>query len=98
MVTLSSIQGIRENTLAPNSRTRSSETVDAGAQAEDRVEISPEARDAAVIAKLAEAVKDSEIRREKVEEAKRRLEEGTYRVVDIVNVVAQRISGLTSAY
>jgi anti-sigma28 factor (negative regulator of flagellin synthesis) len=98
MVTLNGIQGIRENALAPNSRTRGAGTVESGAQAEDRLDISPEARDAAVIAQLVESVKDSEIRKEKVEEAKRRVEEGTYRVVDIVNVVAQRISGMVSNF
>jgi hypothetical protein len=32
-----------------------------------------------------------------VEEAKQRLEEGTYRLVEIVNVVAARISGIVNA-
>ncbi len=98
MVTLNNIQGIRDNALTPTSRTRSNASVETGAKSEDRVDISPEARDAAVIAQLVESVKDSEVRKEKVEEAKRRLEEGTHRVVDIVNVVAQRIAGMTAAY
>jgi anti-sigma28 factor (negative regulator of flagellin synthesis) len=37
------------------------------------------------------------VRREKVEEAKRQIQEGTYRVVNIVNVVASRISGIVAA-
>jgi anti-sigma28 factor (negative regulator of flagellin synthesis) len=62
----------------------------------DSTDFSPEAKEAAAIARLAERIKESEIRKEKVEEAKRRIEEGAHRLVDIVNVVAERISGLVT--
>ncbi len=98
MVTLGYIQGIRETAPLPgtdvrNRATKGSETLESG---EDRIEISTEAREASALAQLASQVRDSEIRQEKVEEAKRRLEEGTYRLVSIVNIVAERISGIAT--
>lgn len=98
MVTLGYIQGIRETAPLPGTDVRSratkgSEPLESG---EDRIEISAEAREASALAQLASQVRDSEIRQEKVEEAKRRLEEGTYRLVSIVNIVAERISGIAT--
>lgn len=98
MVTLGYIQGIRETASLPDSEVRNraskgSETLGTG---EDRIEISTEAREASALAQLASQVRDSEIRQEKVEEAKRRLEEGTYRLASIVNIVAERISGIAT--
>lgn len=98
MVTLGYIQGIRETAPLPDSEVRNraskgSETLGTG---EDRIEISAEAREASALAQLASQVRDSEIRQEKVEEAKRRLEEGTYRLASIVNIVAERISGIAT--
>lgn len=67
------------------------------APAEDSADFSPQAQEAAAIARLAENIKDSEIRQQKVEEAKRRIEEGTYKLASIVNVVAERIAGMVTA-
>ncbi len=98
MVTLGYIQGIRDSAPISGADTRSrvSALPDAFESGEDRIEISPEAREASVVAQLTAQVRDSEIRQEKVEEAKRRIEEGTYRLVSIVNIVAERISGIAT--
>ena len=99
MVTVGYIQGLREPTAAPSGALRNRGIVvpETAPTGEDRVEISPEAREASAVARLAAEIKDSEIREKRVEEAKQRLEEGTYRLVEIVNVVAARISGVVNA-
>lgn len=58
----------------------------------DRVSISSEAQDAADVAKLAAASKDSEVRQQRVEQARKSIEEGTYRVQSVVLMVAARVS------
>lgn len=61
----------------------------------DALEISPGARKAAEIQRLAEAARNQdELRREQVEQAKERLREGAYRVQDVVLQVAARIEKL----
>jgi anti-sigma28 factor (negative regulator of flagellin synthesis) len=62
---------------------------DSGQQ--DRVSISSEAKDAAEAARLA-ATASEEIRTKAVEEARRNIEQGTYKLQSMVQIVAARIS------
>lgn len=57
----------------------------------DHVSISSTARDVAEVSKLA-ATSPDEVRRQRVEEARRSIEEGTYRLVNVIELVAARIS------
>ncbi|MBN2312235.1 MAG: flagellar biosynthesis anti-sigma factor FlgM [Candidatus Hydrogenedentes bacterium] len=59
----------------------------------DDVLFSEEARGAAEAARLAEiAEADAEMRAEQVARAKQNIEQGTYKILDVVRVVAGRIS------
>lgn len=57
----------------------------------DRISISSEAKDAAEAARLAASAAD-EIRRKSVEDARRSIEQGTYKLQSVVRLVASRIS------
>lgn len=57
----------------------------------DHLSISSTARDVAEISKLA-ATSPDDVRRRRVEEARRSIEEGTYRLLNVVELVAARIS------
>lgn len=57
----------------------------------DRVSISSEAKGAAEAARLAAAAAE-EVRAKAVEEARRNIEQGTYRLQSVVRLVAARIS------
>lgn len=60
---------------------------------QDAVSISTEARTASNIVQFSEAVKNlPDIRQERVEQARKNIEQGTYRVYEIVEMVAERIS------
>ena len=97
MVTLSGIQALGGNAPVSAKRLESVGLFVPQDAVEDQLDLSPKARQAAVIAKLAADLADSEVRREKVEESKRNIQEGAYRVVNIVNLVAARISGIAEA-
>jgi anti-sigma28 factor (negative regulator of flagellin synthesis) len=97
MVALAGIQALGGNAPLSAKRTEEAANREPQAVAEDHVDLSPESLQAAVLARMAADLADSEVRREKVEEAKRQIQEGTYRVVNIVNVVASRISGIVAA-
>ncbi len=60
----------------------------------DRITFSPEAQEASAAAKFVEAAKErsEEIRAERIEQARKQLEEGTYRLQQVVLVVASRVS------
>jgi len=60
----------------------------------DLATFSAEAKDASAAAKLVEAAKarSEEIRADQIEAARRQLEEGTYRIQQVVLVVAARVS------
>jgi hypothetical protein len=60
----------------------------------DLAAFSAEAKDASAAAKLVEAAKarSDEVRKERIEEARKQLEEGAYRIQQVVLVVAARVS------
>lgn len=59
----------------------------------DDVEFSQEAQEASSVAKLVTfASKKSEVRQERIDEAKRNIEEGTYKVEQVILQVAARIA------
>ncbi len=96
MVALAGIQALGANAPLSAKRAEEAPQRESQAVAEDHLDLSPESLQAAVLARMAADLADSEVRREKVEEAKRQIQEGTYRVVNIVNVVASRISGVVA--
>ncbi len=96
MVALAGIQALGANAPLSAKRTEDVANREPQAVAEDHLDLSPESLQAAVLARMTADLADSEVRREKVEEAKRQIQEGTYRVVNIVNVVASRISGVVA--
>ena len=98
MVAVTGVGGLPEpaNTLdvKKNERTvpLSSKPTDTGG---DGLAISEDAERAAEAVRLSRiaAAERERLREERLAEAKRRIEEGTYRVQEVVSVVAQRISG-----
>ncbi|MCL4691156.1 MAG: flagellar biosynthesis anti-sigma factor FlgM [Candidatus Hydrogenedentes bacterium] len=67
---------------------------ESGQQGADRITFSPEAQEASAAAKFIEAAKErsEEIRAERIEQARKQLEEGTYRLQQVVLVVAARVA------
>ncbi|MBX7258564.1 MAG: flagellar biosynthesis anti-sigma factor FlgM [Candidatus Hydrogenedentes bacterium] len=62
-------------------------------QVSDELSVSPEAEKAATAARLlADSNKESEIRAELIEKARKNIEEGTHRVQQVVLIVASRVS------
>ena len=60
----------------------------------DGIAISPEAQQAASVSKAQQASKaESDIRTEKIAEAKRKIEEGSYKLSEVVTEVANRLTG-----
>jgi len=92
MVTLNNIEALRP-TAAPTSGTSARRTPPAAETPQDEVSFSAESRAAAEIAKLLEATRESEVRRERVEEAKQNIREGAYRLQSVVTSVAARVAG-----
>ena len=71
---------------------KSATTSDSGTQATDNVSISSAAQAAAEVARVVQlANAQSEIRMERVEEAKANIERGDYRDPEVVRQVAQRL-------
>ena len=92
MVGMQGIVGIPEAANAQRTEVRGSKAVSLTSSSRDAVDISPAAREAAGANGLAEAVKNSGMRAERVAEAKQRIEEGAHRIQDVVQVVASRIT------
>ena len=61
---------------------------------QDHVELSAEAQQVSAAARLVEAAKakSEEIRTDRIAEARKQLEEGTYRIQEVVLAVAARVS------
>lgn len=93
------IYGITSGTSAVTPRRpedRASASKDAGAlpSAPDETTFSPEARAVAQAGRLnEEATTTDELRAARIEEAKARLEAGTYKLASVVEEVAARITG-----
>ena len=93
MVGIQGISGIREPASAKRADDRGKTDVPRGEVARDGVEISPEAERAAEAGRLLEQTQaQSQIRAERIAEAKQNLEQGTYRVQEVVLRVAARVS------
>ncbi|MCL4218823.1 MAG: flagellar biosynthesis anti-sigma factor FlgM [Candidatus Hydrogenedentes bacterium] len=98
MVAVTGIGGLPEpaNTLDVKKSERTVPLAPKPQDAErDDVAISEDAERAAEAARLSRiaAAERERQREERLAEAKRRIEEGTYRIQEVVSVVAQRISG-----
>lgn len=72
--------------------TAKSRTSEKRAAKADTVNVSTEAQQAAQAFKLANDNPSSEIRKEVVEAARKRIEEGTYRLQGVVTLVASRLT------
>ncbi|MCX8065990.1 MAG: flagellar biosynthesis anti-sigma factor FlgM [Candidatus Hydrogenedentes bacterium] len=104
MVVINSIGGIPEPVPEKPSRIKSEKDTDvreakgvirSPAQQEDQVIISSEAQAAAEIARLVRLIRSQEeIRTDKVEQARQRLESGEYKKPEIVEKVAEKIMRL----
>jgi hypothetical protein len=93
MVGIRGIFGVPGPANTELSSTQQRKAVTPAAAGQDAVAISQEAQEAAAAARLADTVeRGSELRAEQVAEAKRRIEQATYRVQDVVRVVAARIT------
>lgn len=93
MLGINGIIGLPEGTSSTQAseRSRRVETQNVGSR--DAVAISPEAREAANLSRLLrENEQSAEIRQERVEQAKQNLEQGTYKIIDVLKVVASRIA------
>ncbi len=92
MVSIGSIEAVLD--LAPTapgagkSRTEEKRPAKAG----DTVEVSPEAQKVSEALKAVESATGSEIRKQVVEQARQRIDEGTYRLQNVVQLVASRIT------
>ncbi len=99
MVGIHGISGIRQpvETKRADDRDKQVETQDMALR--DGVEISQEAQRAAEAERLLGQVeKTNEVRAERIAQAKENLEQGTYKVQEVVLQVAARISGYVSQY
>ncbi len=97
MVGIYGLGGIAEpaNTKAVQGSAKGTDLKAADAPAKDGLNLSPEAEQASDVAKfVAEAVNDSEIRAEKIRQAQENIEQGTYRIQEVVLQVASRIANL----
>lgn len=94
MVNLNSIQPVAESPVGSTPAKARRGAAESAAPSNDSLRISSEALESSNLAQLARQAGDSEIRLKKVEEAKQRIQDGTHRLASIVNVVAERISGL----
>jgi anti-sigma28 factor (negative regulator of flagellin synthesis) len=94
------MEGIQAGAVGAGAAPRTSSSHKDGpatpSQPRDDVQISPEAKSASVVSKLTEEAKQrqAEIRAERVEEAKKHIEEGTYRMQNVVRIVAARMTSV----
>lgn len=91
MVRVGSIDAFSE--LAPaKAAPAASRTEEKRAVKADTVEVSTDAQQAAEVFRIASTNAGSEIRQELVEAARKRIEEGTYRLQSVVTLVAARLT------
>jgi flagellar biosynthesis anti-sigma factor FlgM len=88
------IQGIGNvpEPIGPKSGAGKAKETEKSTVSTDNVSISSEAAQAAEIIQAATAAGVSEIRQERVEEARANIEQGTYKVQDVVRQVAARLT------
>jgi anti-sigma28 factor (negative regulator of flagellin synthesis) len=93
MVGINGIVGLPEGASSTQASERSRRPDLQTPGARDGLAISPAARDAAKITSmLRESEQSAQIRQERVEQAKQSIEQGAYKVVDVVKIVAARIA------
>ena len=96
MVGLYGITGIPEPasvTPAAGHDKKVSESAGTPVQDLDQYSFSPEAQDALTVARLLEEAKaESEVREERIAKAQEQIEQGTYRLQQVVLIVAARVS------
>lgn len=91
MLRIGSIDAIAD--IAPaNGTSAKSRTSEKRAAKTDTVEVSTEAQQAAQVFKIATNGANSEIRQAAVDAARKRIEEGTYRLQGVVTLVASRLT------
>ena len=96
MVGIQGIGGIPEPANNKQADGRDKEVRVEASSPRDGLEISQQAQEASNAARLVnQAMRDSEIRAERVAEAKAKVEQGAYRVQEIILQVAARLSALT---
>lgn len=93
MLGINGIVGLPESPSATQASDRSRRLDAQGISTRDDVAISPEAREAAKVSgMMRESEEAAAIRQQRIEQAKQNLEEGTYKIIDVIKVVASRIS------
>ncbi len=95
MIGIAGIGNLNEPQVARSVKdTRNLPTDDNAPDKQDGVQFSTEGNEAAKAARFAqEAARASEIRRERVETAKKNIEQGRHRVEEVVNAVASTLVG-----
>ena len=92
MVRIGSIDSVLDLTpAAPGSSTKS-RTDEKRAAKTDSVALSADAQQVSAAVRNAESATGSEVRQKVVDEARQRIEEGTYRLQSVVQLVAARIT------
>ena len=93
MMEVNRIGGPVESTRVDMELRRKSQSESSAGTSQDALSISPEARMASNIVQFSEAIKDlPEVRQERVEQARKNVEEGNHRVTEVVRLVASRMS------
>lgn len=90
MITIAGVGGIPEEGIPRHTarRDRGSSML----EPKDAVELSGKAREAAQILQVAAETDVEQLRQERIEQARQRIAEGSYQIVEIVKLVASRIS------
>jgi len=94
MVTPTNIEAIRAAAGPPSGQpSGKTEPLSRESVVTDRVDFSEQGQIIAELAALIEDLQTNELRRERVEEAKQQIREGTYKLTEVVTQVAGRIAG-----
>lgn len=92
MVPIGSIDAVLDLRPAAPGNTSKSRSDEKRPVKADTVEVSADAQKAAEAVKALESATGSEIRKQVVEQARQRIDEGTYRLQGVVQLVASRIT------
>lgn len=91
MVRIGNIEGLLDAVPASTGNNRARTEAKRAAKT-DSVEVSTDALKTAAVFKIASTEGTSEVRQDMVDAARKRLEEGTYRMQNVVQLVAARIA------
>ena len=92
MVGIGSIDAVLDIAPATTGNTPKARNQEKRPAKTDSVEVSADAQKAAAALKALSSATGSEIRKEVVEQARKRIDEGTYRLQSVVQLVAARIT------